>query len=29
VRVLRFSPDGTRLAAVTADGIMLYAVVEE
>jgi WD40 repeat protein len=29
VRALRYSPDGTRLAAITADGLVLYAVVEE
>lgn len=29
VRALRFSPDGSRLAAVTADGIVLFAVVED
>jgi len=28
VLALRFSPDGTRLAAVTAEGVVLYAVTE-
>jgi hypothetical protein len=28
VRALRFSPDGRRLAAVTARGIALFAVEE-
>ncbi|HEV7590971.1 MAG TPA: WD40 repeat domain-containing protein [Longimicrobium sp.] len=29
VLALRFSPDGTRLAAVTAEGIVLFAVTED